>query len=54
MRSGRPSHPFIHSSQIESLGGANADVSNAPTATPQTAGLRSPSQYSVLPQFGQK
>ena len=39
---------------IESLGGGKADVSNAPTATPQTAGLRSPSQYSGLPQFAQK
>ena len=39
-----PSQGCIDSSQIESLAGGNADVSNAPTATPQTAGLRSPSQ----------
>src|SRR5215472_1017101 len=41
---GRPSQGCIDSSQIESLGGGKADVSNAPTATPQTAALRSPSQ----------
>ena len=35
---GMPSHGCIDSSQIESLGGGKADVSNAPTATPQTAG----------------
>jgi hypothetical protein len=52
MLGGRPSQPYIDSSQIESLGDEKAVVSNAPTATPQTAGLRSPSQYSVLPQFG--
>jgi hypothetical protein len=40
---GRSSHGRIDSSQIESLGGGNADVSNAPTATPQAAGLRSSS-----------
>jgi hypothetical protein len=51
---GNPSQECIDSSQIESLGGEKAEVSNAPTATPQTAGLRSPSQQSVLPQFGQK
>jgi len=54
MLGGIPSHGCIDSSKIESLGGGNADVSNAPTATPQTAELRSPSQYTVLPQFGQK
>jgi hypothetical protein len=41
---GKPSHGYIDFFQIESLGGGKADVSNAPTATPQTAGLRSPSQ----------
>jgi hypothetical protein len=45
---------YMDSSQIESAGGGKAVVSTAPTATPQTARLRSPSQYSVLPQFGQK
>ena len=51
---GRPSQGCINSSQIESLGGGKAEASNAPTATPQTAGLRSPSQKRVVPQFGQK
>jgi hypothetical protein len=54
MLGGRPSQGCIDSSQIESLGGGNAATSNAPTATPHTAGLRSPSQYRLLPQFGQK
>jgi hypothetical protein len=44
MLAGKPSHGYIDSSQIESLGGEKADESNAPTAIPQTAGLRSPSQ----------
>jgi hypothetical protein len=51
---GKPSYGYIDSSQIESLGGEKTEVSNAPTATPQTAGLRSPFQWSVVPQFGQK
>jgi hypothetical protein len=39
MLAGRPTHGYIDSSQIEALGGGKADVSNAPTAIPQTAAL---------------
>jgi hypothetical protein len=34
MLAGKPSHGYIDSSQIESLGGEKADESNAPTAIP--------------------
>ncbi len=44
-------HVFLEDDEV---GGGKSDSSKAPPATPQPSGLRSLSQYRLLPQSGQK
>jgi hypothetical protein len=51
---GSPSHVCIDSSQPDEVGAGKLGSAKQPTAMPQVVGLRSPSQRTLVPQFGQK
>ena len=51
---GSPSQRCIDSSQPDEVGAGKSGSAKQPTAMPQWSGLRSPSQKTLLPQFGQK
>ena len=51
---GNSTQRCIDSSQPDEIGTGKSGSAKQPTAMPQVVGLRSPSQKTLLPQFGQK